>query len=676
MKGLENVMHRFFKILILILLLLLPLSLDILIFGERTQLFWGLYALPVAFTIMLYPSWKYAIGIGVIFSTLKYALEIAQAGSHSAIPNLANLVVSSIIGWGLLIIFTYYLINFQRSQDRLRRKKDEYESIFLYNQDSIHILDQEGKIVDANPAFEHVFGWNQHELVDMSKLIPEHLQEESAQMAQEVLQGKTFTDYESKRIRKDGVTIDVSISFSPIFSEEGMIKRIFVLTRDISERKRMERSLNHLANHDQLTGLPNRRHFNRKLQEEMEVADYHGSSLGVIVLDLDNFKEINDTYGHGVGDEVLIQVANKISTCLTDDGFAARLSGDEFAVIFPESNIELITKHAEMISNKLENEPCNIMVDSIRIDVEVTWSMGASIYPDHTKDMSELLRYADGSLYKAKTQEKNAFIVYDPNDIYNPRNLVKSLEYAINHDELTLNYQPQIDSSSHQLVGLEALVRWIHPRHGFIMPDQFITVAEETGLIHHLGEWVLREACHQWKQWEIEGYKPVPIAINISLEQLKSSDFIDQTRKVIEETEMDPHYLIFEITESIELKDATEAVQQLDAIQAMGIQLALDDFGKGYSSLLEFKLVTFNKVKIDRGFISDITNNHKSQMIVKTIIELAKNLDIDIIAEGIEEIEQCKILESFNCHMMQGYYFDKPLSPTDIEDRLEKRIYQ
>ena len=452
------------------------------------------------------------------------------------------------------------------------------------------------------------------------------------------------------------------------------IKLLTELTANISyalEYLKKEEKLNYLAYHDVLTGLPGRTLFHDRLVQAVTNAHRHGDKLGVLFIDLDHFKNINDSLGHYVGDMLLKQVAALFTACMREDDTVARLGGDEFVVILASMASE---DEAWMVSQKI----LKLMTEPFTIEAHelfVTCSIGIALYPKDGDDAKTLLQSADGALYLAKNKGRNnaQFCTAEMNAKALERLTLESeLRQAINRQEFLLHYQPRVDMVSGEITGMEALVRWQHPVQGLLYPTKFIPVAEESGLIVPLGEWVLRTACEQNKAWQLAGLKPVSIAVNLSARQFKQQDLVELVSSILQETELDPSYLELELTESMVMQNVEAAIATLTQFKVIGVKLSIDDFGIGYSSLNYLKHFPIGFLKIDQSFVRDITTNRDDAIIAKIIISMAHDLGLRVIAEGVETEEQKSFLCSHRCDEMQGYFFSMPLPAEEFEILLKE----
>ncbi|WOH38277.1 EAL domain-containing protein [Thalassotalea fonticola] len=455
--------------------------------------------------------------------------------------------------------------------------------------------------------------------------------------------------------------------------------RYMLRSRDaLRELKDSQQKLKYLAYYDSLTGLANRESFNQHLEKFLLLAERSNHHVGVLFIDLDRFKRINDTLGHGFGDRVLQKVAKVLESNLRNSDLlargsdeiltseVARLGGDEFTVFL--SQVDYIDDIAQVAQRIIQSLSKPIKID--QFEVTVTPSIGISVYPEDGLNVTNLMKNADVAMYHAKDQGRCCFKFYS--DSLNCRarerlELEQELRKAIENNEFALHYQPQIDVSADKIVSVEALIRWHNPKHGFVSPAEFIPIAEETGLIIEIGEWVLKKACQQAKFWLDEYGSEYRVSVNLSSVQFKRGSLVGYIQKVLKETGLPANLLELELTESAIMTDVEENIIRLQQIKELGVGIAIDDFGTGYSSLSYLKKFPINTLKIDRSFITDIATSADDAAIVKAIIALAETLNLAVIAEGVETTGQLQILRGFNCSLIQGYLFSKPLNANDLE---------
>ncbi len=557
-------------------------------------------------------------------------------------------------------------------ENLLRRHSQEFQALVDNAPDVIARFDWEQRFLYANPAIETVIGIECGECLGRtwSEL---GLPSVSADPWQRVMQS-VFANGVAATLECEIGLLPTDmhhfhVHMVPERNMENQVVSVLVIARDISERKHHEDQLRYQASHDALTGLPNRTLILDRLQQAMHHAQRSRQMLAVAYLDLDHFKVINDTLGHGAGDELLYQASARINAVLRPGDTVGRQSGDEFILLLPDiAHVEDVTIVAERVLDTLVR-PFTL---SGR-DVYVTGSLGLTVFPSDGEDAETLLRNADIAMYRAKEEGRNVFRFYVPEMDARMRARVEiehDLRLAIKRGELVLHYQPRVSLVSGAVLGFEALVRWNHPEKGFIGPDSFISVAEDTGLIVPLGYWVLKEACRCARQWQDMGLSEIRMSVNLSARQFRDPALVGCVERVISETRLDPAFLELEITESTVMHDSEAAIGTLRALKKLGVTLSVDDFGTGYSSLSYLKLFPIDVLKIDRSFVRDITTDPDDAAIVRAIVTLAHSLGLEVIAEGVEETAQAGFLRYIKCDEMQGYYFSRPLPKEPAEQLL------
>ena len=445
----------------------------------------------------------------------------------------------------------------------------------------------------------------------------------------------------------------------PVCDASGAVYRIAGIGADVTHRKEAEEKLVYLAHYDGLTGLPNRVLFFDRLQQTVAQAARRGVSAAVMFLDLDRFKIVNDTLGHGVGDDLLRQVAQRLCACIRDGDTVARFSGDEFVLIVNDLHGPEDARHIGQKVLQAFAEPFRVAGH----EIFVSTSMGISMYPADSADEQALVKDADTAMYRAKESGRNNFQFYTRE--MNARamyrlNLESSLRHALERGEFRLHYQPKACLHTGSITGLEALLRWERPGHGLVSPADFVPLLEDTGLIVPVGEWVLGEACRQVKAWRDAGREPVSIAINISARQFAARNLGEVIKRVLDEHQADPRYIELELTESLLMVNTEEAVRTLEYLKSLGLRLSIDDFGTGYSSLSYLKRFPIDALKIDRSFIDQITTDVDDATITRAVIGMAHNLGLKVVAEGVETQEQLTFLSENGCDEAQGYFFAHP----------------
>ena len=482
-----------------------------------------------------------------------------------------------------------------------------------------------------------------------------------------------------------GKLLYLEVYKAPFYDKDGNTIGTVGAGRDITELKKiqidLEKSLKILdkqkskleyqANYDSLTNLPNRTLFTNKLENSIEFARRHDNKLAVLFIDLDDFKEINDSLGHGIGDKVLIKVAKRIKDKIRDSDTLARFGGDEFAIIFNDiKNTDDISDFIVNIMKTLK-EPFIIGNNTLH----TAMSIGTSIYPNDGDDATTLLKNSDAAMYEAKRIGRNRYCFYNKkmtDKVLERVFLETSLRKALKDDELVVYYQPQMNGQSNMLVGMEALVRWQHPTLGIISPDRFIPLAESTGMIVELDRIVMKKALIQFNEWNKQGLNPGKLAINLAIKQIEEDDFITFTKELLSSEKCSYNNIEFEVTESQIMKDPDKSIQVLKNINELGISIAIDDFGTGYSSLAYLRKLPINKLKIDKSFVDNLPQDLEDAEISKTIINLCNSLNLKVIAEGIETLEQKEFMIENGCDFIQGYLYSRPISSEDMTKRLKQ----
>jgi len=488
-------------------------------------------------------------------------------------------------------------------------------------------------------------------------------------------------DVELRICRQDGVerTLQIHAESNP----QARKHHLFGTMQDITDRKKADDAIRKLAFYDQVTGLPNRTLFREHLSMAMHHARRSGTKIAVLFLDLDNFKRINDSLGHVAGDQLLQEFSRRLQQSIRATDLAAtdsphppgdharqhslaRLGGDEFTVMLVDIMHE---KHVHIVSDRILaslNEP--FMLAGNR--VVVTSSIGVAIYPDDGDEIDTLLKHADAAMYQVKSSGRNGVFFYDDElrrQSQNRLQLEGELYHALEHDEMTLFYQPKVAGSSLQVSGFEALIRWIHPEKGMVPPLDFISVAEDSGLIIPMGKWVIKTACRQHQAWLEAGFGPINISVNLSCHQFADRQLLHAVRDILEETGMQPKYLEFEITESVLMQDADTAMLVLGEIKKMGMKISIDDFGTGYSSMAYLKHFPIDVLKVDRSFVMNLPDDEQDGTITTAIVKLAHALGLAVVAEGVENAEQFHFLNDLQCDQIQGYLFSPPVPAEQAE---------
>lgn len=566
------------------------------------------------------------------------------------------------------------ITEYMELQEALRKEKELSENIINGSAMIIVGFDLDGRIIEFNPYAEEVTGYNKKEVLGekwYEIFIPNEKIKYTDEVVKTVLMGQAVSNQENQVVTKSGRRIDVMWNNKPFHNDKGDVIGFVATGLDITERKQMEEKLYELAYCDHLTGLPNRQMFEKNLEDRIELARRKNEKLALLYLDLDNFKNVNDTLGHDFGDRLIKKIGNELMNVVENRNNVARLGGDEFAIILAHENT------LEDLRTKIDNimELLNKLWSIDGNELYVTSSGGVAIYPNDGENVQSLFKNADTAMYVAKENNKNCykFYTHDMNEkSLNYLSMEKDVRKAIANDEFKLYYQPIIDLDANKIVGVEALIRWIHPSKGIIPPMDFLPFAEESGLIIDIGEKVVNKASEQLQKWLDIGCERIKISINLSARQFHQEDLVEKIEKALEKRNLCGNDIIIEITENIAISDLDQSINILKKFKMLGISIALDDFGTGYSSLNYLKRLPVDIIKMDKEFIKDIHNSPDERSIAKTVIELGHSMNLTLTAEGIETEEQLKVLKAFNCDHGQGYLFSKPLPVEEIEKLLLK----
>ena len=524
----------------------------------------------------------------------------------------------------------------------------------------------------CNHAFEKFMGHTREELIGNTDFdfFPEDVAKHFRNLDQKIFDDNTSVINAQWVVYPDGSDVYLHTTTTPFYDDNGTVIGLVGNSVDLTKEKDLSDKLSYHAHHDALTNLPNRVLFNDRLDHAIENAKRKQNELAVLFLDLDHFKQINDSLGHDVGDEILKIVSKRINSVLRSSDTLARLGGDEFTILI--ENINQI-QESSLISQKILevlNHPIHIEEHTLYIST----SIGISLYPKDATNIKDLLKHADSAMYKAKDEGRNNFQYYSSEMtelVLDKLVIGASLRESLHNKDFIVYYQPQIDATNNKLIGMEALVRWQEPTKGLISPAEFIPLAETTGLIIAIDRFVMRTAITQIVAWYAQGLTPGILAINLSVKQLQEKDFIIFLQETIKERGCKPEWIELEITESQIITNPEQAIKVLTQISDLGIGLAIDDFGTGYSSLAYLKKLPIDKLKIDQSFVRDLPDDDEDSTITKTIIGLAKNFNLKVIAEGVETQEQKDFLLKNGCENIQGYYYSKPLPAAELEHFLK-----
>jgi diguanylate cyclase (GGDEF)-like protein/PAS domain S-box-containing protein len=544
--------------------------------------------------------------------------------------------------------------------------------------DAVVSTNARGRVTYLNAAAERMTGWplgeaEGHPVEHLFRIVDAVTREtiQSPMAAAMRMNGRVSIGQNCVLIGRHGVEIAIADSAAPIHDRRGTVTGAVMVFHDVSAVRALSLRMSHLAQHDNLTNLPNRVFLSDRLAQALALADRHGHRLALLYLDIDSFKNTNDSLGHDVGDRLLQSVAGRLLSCVRTSDTVSRQGGDEFVILLSHVTHP---QDAAVCAEKV--------LDALRAahqiglhELHLTASIGIVTYPDDAADGECLLKHADIAMYHAKSTGRDRYRLFEPemgHRAVERQFLEESLRHALEREELTVCYQPRINLETGALVGAEALIRWNQPQRGAVLPARFIPIAEESGLIVPIGRWVLREACREASRWHRAGI-PLRMAVNVSTVQLRSRAFLSDLRAILEETQLPPQLLELELTESFLMQDSRFTVSVLRSLNEVGVRLALDDFGTGYSNLSYLKRFPLDILKIDRSFVSDVAKDARDASIVSAVIAMGRNLNLSVVAEGIETPEQLAFLRAHGCPEGQGEYFGPPLSVAELVDYVRSR---
>lgn len=566
------------------------------------------------------------------------------------------------------------LIRYEETQQQLIQEGENYRAIFEDAPVGIFQVSRTGRPLRVNRAMAQICGYDTPDqfLVQVSHVGEQLLTELGpwSEFAASLEANRYQFGLEVELHARNAVSQWVQLHMQAVRDDQGSVLHYEGTCEDITERKRAQERIHFLAYYDAVTGLPNRPLFEERLAEALAAARARAGRSALFLVELDRFKIINDSLGESFGDRLLQGIAERIQAAAGEGSTVARIAGAEFAIILPYiSDVGQVQTFAQKIIATLSSE-----FTFLGHSLNVSCNMGVSLFPDDGKEGDALLKHADVAMYSAREQGPNElrFFTEEMNvQIRERLKIENGLRMALERNELFLVYQPQVDIRTGAITGLEALLRWQHPQLGLVPPARFIGVAEASGLIVPIGEWVLRTACTQARQWQMAGLPPVPVAVNVSAMQFRHQGFGELIRSVLHETGLEPKYLELELTEGLLLTNADVMFNIVQELREMGVKLAIDDFGTGYSSLGYLRQFKVNRLKIDRSFVRDVPVNADDAAITTAIINMAKALNLDVLAEGVENAEQLAFLRAQNCFEIQGYYFSKPVPVEQIAQQLQ-----
>jgi diguanylate cyclase (GGDEF)-like protein/PAS domain S-box-containing protein len=600
---------------------------------------------------------------------------------------LTTTPVVFVVGFALLVLFWLVLHSYQRrldesgtrelfqarrnedqarqSAEQLRRNEERFRVLVQNGAEFVAILDRTGTLTYASPSAEALLGATPEAIVGTALLAYVHPDDAAAVKGtlNDVLSQSSTNRRAEFRVRHVGASWRQVEAICRNLMEEPAVSGLVLNVRDITERKQAEEALRHMALHDELTGLPNRTLLQDRMAQAILAARRGNSPLTLLLVDLDRFKEINDTFGHEYGDLLLEQIGPRLRGVLRTSDTVARLGGDEFGILLPTTDAESGAAVAQQVLRILE---APFELDDQR--VEIGASIGVASYPLHGDDAATLLRGADVAMYVAKRGETGVVVYSTEQDHYSAERLAlgSELRLAVENHELLLHFQPKLDMRDGTLVGVEALVRWQHPLRGFLPPGEFIPLAEQTGLIYALTEWVLKAALRQHEAWRQLGLD-IPVAVNLSRRTLHDPRLPEMVAALLDRYGMPPSALVLEITESSLMADPLRAGENLTQLRAQGVQISIDDFGSGYSSLDSLKNLSVDELKIDQSFVQAMATDSKARAIVRAIIDLADALELRVVAEGVEDGATWDVLAGLGCDVAQGYFLSRPIDATELE---------
>ncbi|MDB5867610.1 MAG: hypothetical protein JWO70_5416 [Betaproteobacteria bacterium] len=573
-----------------------------------------------------------------------------------------------------------YAVERKTMEEALLAEKERAQATLNCIGDAVACTDSSGNVSFLNLVAERLTGWSWREaagrpMVEVLRIVKGASREGSSSQVEGVIGDGPALASPSNHIlvRRDGVQIPVEDSVAPIHDREGLTDGAVTVFRDVSAGRAKALQMTHSAEHDFLTGLPNRMLLNDRLRHAIALAPRHRKQVAVLFLDLDGFKHINDSLGHAIGDKLLQSIAGRLVACVRGADTVCRQGGDEFVVLLSE--VERPEDIAVMARRMLKAVAKAHFID--QHDLHVTTSIGASVFPDDGLDAETLMKNADTAMYQAKENGRESCQFFRP--AMNARaeerqSMEESLRRALERHEFELHYQPKIDLRTGEITGGEALIRWTHPLRGLVAPSQFIPVAEDSGLILPIGDWVLREACRQARAWVDAGLRLTTIAVNISGMEFRAERFLEGVFAILEETRLDPRCLQLELTESVLMRHAASTEAILGKLRAIGVQVAVDDFGTGYSSLSVLSQFPIDVLKIDQSFVRQITTSPDRTTIVAAVIGMGQNLNLRVIAEGAETEEELAFLQAHHCDEAQGHYFSRPVPPREFARMLRSGI--
>jgi diguanylate cyclase (GGDEF)-like protein/PAS domain S-box-containing protein len=587
------------------------------------------------------------------------------------------ILVSGLLGTAALTVYLLTVIRTRQRAEELAEqtsgKLEASERLLASITDNIfegiYRGEPEAGLIYANEPLARMFGYaSPEDMLGAQGPIHYARPDQRDELLERLEQDGFYRDVEVEFIRRDGSRFIGVNNAVAHFDADWNVEYFDGAIYDVTARKEAEQQVHHLAHYDVLTGLPNRAMLDRRLRQSIQQAKASGQSMAVLFMDLDHFKTINDSLGHSLGDQLLVQVAKRLGTDLRADDSVSRLGGDEFLMLLTGVDADTAARGAQRILD-LFTEPFDLEGHELRISP----SVGIAMYPDDASSAEMLIRNADAAMYAAKERGRANFQFFTPemNERAHERLTLESdLRQAMRDHQLALHYQPIVQIADGRMVGAEALLRWTHPELGDVSPERFIPIAEQSGLIVEIGDWVIDRVCRQLADWMAAGLPPLPIAVNVSALQFWRGGLVNQVRKSLDSNSLDAELLELELTESVIMRDADTASRVIAQLNGLGVRLSIDDFGTGYSSLSYLKKFSISKLKIDQSFVQDLGTDPDDAAIVSAVVSMAEDLGLDVVAEGVETEDQRRQLQARGCRLAQGFLFDRPMAASDFEDRL------
>jgi diguanylate cyclase (GGDEF)-like protein/PAS domain S-box-containing protein len=574
------------------------------------------------------------------------------------------------------------IIERENARQELFIEKDRAQVTLNSIGDAVLSTDILGNVVYLNVVAEHMTGWTRkeavgHTLSDVFQIIDGATHKPSPNPMELAVRLNKAVGLSANCIlvRRDGNECAIEDSAAPIHDRDGQVTGAVIVFHDVSMARAVVQEMTHLAQHDALTGLPNRLTLNDRLTQAISLARRNHHLLSVLFLDLDGFKNINDSLGHSIGDKLLQSVSGRLLSCVRKSDTVSRQGGDEFVLLLPE-----ITQAADAAISAAKIITELKKAHSIgEHRLHVTVSIGISTYPDHGENGDTLIKNADTAMYHAKQCGRDNYQFFKPDmslRAVERQSLEGQLRYALERQELLLHYQPKVNLKTGAIAGVEALLRWQHPLRGLLLPGQFLTIAEETGMIIAIGQWVLREACRQTREWLDAGLPAVPVSVNISSLEFRNQQFLEHVQAALKESCLDPRYLELELTETVLMQHAESTTYMLARLKAIGVRLAVDDFGTGYSSLSYLTRFPIDSLKLDQSFVHNVIANSNEAIVISAVISMAMGLKQRVIAEGVETTGELAFLQAHGCDEGQGYYFSRPAAARQFASLLEMPFQQ